>query len=240
MKPKDEGNNQKDTSSSFKPFRSAATEIPEKKPEANVSLHTVSRKDLFLMSFLGFITGGILILGLLFFTGAITGNVSFDLLGEKEVVEELANPVIESPVQNITEVVWNDTETEVLVEEPVVVEKVLDPCGSENIILLKVDETYDHNGRDVILRLTGDFAAQISVGGKKEFIDVGDTVEINGMTITMTDGSEADQTATINSCNSFTLSGFLSPRILNSPSLSSCSLRARIIRSSAVSRKSLV
>jgi len=197
MKPKDEGNNQKDTSSSFKPFRSAATEIPEKKPEANVSLHTVSRKDLFLMSFLGFLTGGILILGLLFFTGAITGNVSFDLLGEKEVVEELANPVIESPVQNITEVVWNDTETEVLVEEPVVVEKVLDPCGPENIILLKVDETYDHNGRDVILRLTGDFAAQISVGGKKEFIDVGDTVEINGMTITMTDGSAADQTATI-------------------------------------------
>jgi len=68
---------------------------------------------------------------------------------------------------------------------------------TENIILLKVDETYDHNGRDVILRLTGDFAAQISVGGKKEFIDVGDTVEINGMTITMTDGSAADQTATI-------------------------------------------
>ncbi|MDP3728116.1 MAG: hypothetical protein Q8R18_01545 [bacterium] len=198
MKQKDEGNNQKDTSNSFKPFRSAATEAPVKKDETNnSSLHIISRRDLFLMSFLGFLSGGILILGLLFFTGAITGNISLGLLGEKEVViEEIANPVIESPVQNVTEVVWNDTEAEVLIEEPVV-EEISDPCGPENEIVLLLDETYDHNGRDVILKLAGEFAAQISVGGKKDFIDVGTTVSINSMTLTMLDGNEAGQSATI-------------------------------------------
>ncbi len=202
MKQKDVGSASKESSDSFRPFRSAATEPQPKNAQAKVSHDSISKKDLFLMSFLGFITGGILILGLLFFTGAITGNVVLDLSGEKEVVtEELAVPVVETPVENTTELVTNITE-EVVVEEPVVeiVEEVVeesDPCGSENEITLALDESYDHNGREVILKLAGDFAAQISVGGKKELISVGETMDINGESITMTDGSEADQTVSI-------------------------------------------
>lgn len=197
MKQKDVGNDP----SGFKPFRSAATE-PQPQTAKVVTHDAVSRKDLFLMSFLGFLTGGILILGLLFFTGAITGNVVLDLSGEKEVTEETVSPVIESPVENVTEVVWENTTEEVVeevivetVEEEVVEES--DPCGSGNEIVLELDKTYDHNGRDVILRLAGDFAAQISVGGKKEFLDVGQTMDINGLSITMVDGSEASQNVVI-------------------------------------------
>lgn len=202
MKQKDAGSDQKESSNGFKPFRSAATEPQPKSTAKPTTSDHISKKDLFLMSFLGFLTGGILILGLLFFTGAITGNVVLDLSGEEEVVtEETGSPVIESPVENITEVVWEETTS--IVEEPVVepiVEEVVeesDPCGSGNEIVLTLGKIYAHNGRDVILKLAGDFAAQISVGGKKEFIDVGDTMDINGMAITMVDGNEASQTATI-------------------------------------------
>lgn len=204
MKPKDVGSDTKENSNSFRPFRSAATEAQPKTVQTKASHEGVSKKDLFLMSFLGFITGGILILALLFFTGAITGNVVLDLPGEKEVLtEELATPVVETPVENATELVTEVVE-EVIVEEPVIEEVVeeevieeSDPCGPENEITLALDESYDHNGREVILKLAGEFAAQISVGGKKELISVGETMDINGESITMTDGSETEQTATI-------------------------------------------
>lgn len=205
MKQKDVGDDSNESPTAFRPFRSAETE-PQSQ-QAKVSSHdSVSRKDLFLMSFLGFITGGILILGLLFFTGAITGNISLDLPGEKEVVtEETAGPVIELPVENsteitnITELVNVTQEPVVVVEQPVVEEVVetTDPCGPENQITLHLDEIYDHNGREVILKLAGEFAAQISVGGKKELISVGETMSINSMSVTLVDGNEVDSTAVI-------------------------------------------
>lgn len=194
---------QKDNS--FRPFRSAATEPQPQSAKKPLHHESVSKKDLFLMSFLGFITGGILILSLLFFTGAITGNVVLDLPGEKEVMtEETLGLTGEAPVENTTQVV-NVTE-EIVVEEPVVEEVVeveeeaveeSDPCGSENPMTLTLNEAQEYNGREIVLKLASDFTAQISVGGKKELIDVGSTKEINGLDITMTDGSEADATATI-------------------------------------------
>jgi len=201
MKQKDVGSASKENSDSFRPFRSAATEPQPKNTQAKVSHDSVSKKDLFLMSFLGFITGGILILGLLFFTGAITGNVVLDLPGEKEVVvEDITTPVVETPVENTTEATTNITEEVIVEEEPVVEEVVVeevDHCGSENEITLTLNEAYDHNGREIVLKLASDFTAQISVGGKKELIDVGSTKEINGESITMVDGSEIGQTAII-------------------------------------------
>ena len=196
MKQKDVANDQKDLSNSFHPFRSAATE--PQTVQAKIPFNSVSKKDLFLMSFLGFIAGGILILGLLFFTVAIAGDIVLDFPGEKVVVmENTSTPVIDAPLVNTTELTTNITE-EVLVEQ--VVEEVVeesDPCGPENEIVLALDETYDYNGRNVILKLAGEFAAQISVGGMKELISVGETMVINGLSITMTDGSEADQTTTV-------------------------------------------
>ena len=196
MKQKDFGEEQKDTQTNFRPFRSPETDVKPQAEKKGFLFDEVTRKDLFLMSFLSFLTGGVLILGLLFFTGAIAGNVALNFPGEKEVVvEETATPVIETPEETIEEIVEPIVE-EVVEEEPVV--EASDPCGSENQITLYLDEAYDHNGRKVLLKLASEFSAQISVGGSKgELISVGETMEINGMTLTMTDGDEAATTATI-------------------------------------------
>jgi len=176
--------------STFRPFRSAATEPKSK--EQTVS--SVSRKDIFLFSLLGFLFGGVIIVALFFLTGPITGGVTLDLLGEKEVTEE-ASPTTTST--DTVESVGTETVPEEVVVETVVEEEESDPCGLENEITLYLDETYDHNGRPVILKLAGDFAAQISVGGKKELLSTGETMEINGLEVTLVDGSEADATAVI-------------------------------------------
>ncbi len=174
----------------FRPFRSAST-------EPNVQVKTkkdsVTKRDIFLMSFFSFFFGIILIIGILFLTGAITGNTLF-VPGEKAVVieEDVESPVIDTLVEETT---TESIEEEAVVEEAVVEE--LDPCGLENEVVLNIDETFDYNGRSVILKLAGDFSAQISVGGKKDLISVGEIIEINGLDLAMVDGNEADQTATV-------------------------------------------
>lgn len=191
MKGKDASDGQKETQTFFRPFRSEAT---EQQPKKIKEVGSVTRKDLYLMSFFGFLTGGILILGLLFFTGAITGDAVLGLPGEKVVVnEETAAPVIESSLNET-----NDTAVEApVVETAPVVEEVSDPCGPENEITLVLGDPYTYNKKALELKLAGDFTAQISVGGKKDLIDVGQTVTINGLKITMVDGSEANQNAVI-------------------------------------------
>lgn len=190
MKGKYSSDGQKEVQTNFRPFRSEATE----QPKQNKELGSVTRKDLYLMSFFGFLTGGILIVGLLFLTGAITGDAVFGLPGEKAVVnEETAAPVIESSVNET-----NDT----AIENPVVettspIVEVSDPCGPENEITLVLNDPYTYNKKPLELKLAGDFTAQISVGGKKDLIDVGQTVTINGLKITMLDASEANKNAVI-------------------------------------------
>ena len=199
MKQNESGVDQKDTQIGFRPFRSPEADANPQIDKKGISSDSVTKKDLFLMSFFAFITGGVLILGVLFFTGAITGNVELDFPGGNEVtLEETTTPVIETPesTEEVTEtLVETPVVEEVVLEEPVA--EVSDPCGSENEIVLYLDEIYEHNGRQVILKLAGEFSAQISVGGKKELISVGESVEINGMPITMVDGDEAAATATI-------------------------------------------
>lgn len=184
---------QKDAQTTFRPFRSAETEQPAK--EEKTTHGSVSRSDLYVMSFLGFISGGVLILGLLFLTGAITGEAVWDLSGEEEVIVEETVPVIEAPITNTTE---NTTIEEEVVEA--VVEEVVeesDPCGPDNEITLALGDPFEYNGREIEAILAGDFSAQIAVGGLKEFISVGETLDINGLDITMLDGSEADGTTVI-------------------------------------------
>jgi len=195
MKQNDGTGEQPETQTTFRPYRS-----PESPASASAS-GGVSRKDIFLMSFLGFIVGGILLAGILFFAGAITGNVVVDLPGDEEVVtEETAASVIDTPAENVTtetpveEVAENVTE---VVEEPVVEEEPepSDPCDTD--IVLTLDEDADYNGKTLALKLAGDFASQISVGGQVALLSVGETKTINTLDIYLADGSEADGTATI-------------------------------------------
>ncbi|MBS3162440.1 hypothetical protein J4467_00810 [Candidatus Woesearchaeota archaeon] len=145
----------------------------------------VRKKDIFLMSFFGFIAAGVIFLLLLVITGVLTGYISIDmpeLSGEEEVIPE------ETPV--ISEEVVNETVVEEVIEE----EEVL-PCDED--ITLELDDGYKYGLKVITLKLAGDYSAQISIGGKSGFIDVGNTESINGLKITLVDSSESDQNAII-------------------------------------------
>ncbi len=198
MKLKDTSDGSTETQPKFRPFRSEET---EQQPSQKKDSLSITRRDLYFMSFLGFLTAGILLLGVLFLTGAITWDAVIGLSGEEEVVsEETTAPVIDSIAnettnETIAEAAANTTEEEVVVEEEVVEES--DPCGSDNEIILVLDDPYEYNGREIEVTLASDFSAQISVGGVKGLVSVDETVEINGLDITLVDGSEADGSATI-------------------------------------------
>lgn len=181
-----ESQGKKETQTSFRPYKSSEE---EEKQSSNFA----TRRDVFLMFFLAFISGGILILGILFFTGAITGDTVFDLSGEKEVKQEVSEtPVIDAPliVENLTnESVGTEPVVETVQEQP------SDLCGED--ILLTLGESTEYNDRVIILKLAGEFAAQISVGGQPSLVSVGETQEINHLNIYLADSNEADGTATI-------------------------------------------
>lgn len=170
-------------SKSFKPFR-------RNEEKNNDSL---SRKDVFIMSFFGFIAA-VFVLGLISLVvyGSVTGYITVNLPEEKEVVED-SLPVIE-----------NTTNESIVVEEaPVIVENTTvveeepsDPCDTDMVLTL--NEITEYNGRQIKMTLVSDYAARIAVGGSKpSLLSVGETLTINRMEIYLADASETDQTATI-------------------------------------------
>ena len=167
---------------------------PQPRPSDNIShpnqSNHVHRKDIFMMSFFGFIAAGVVFLLLLFITGVLTGYVSFDVdmpgfSGEEEVIPE------ETPVIPAVETV---TEIAPVVEEVVVEEEVL-PCDQD--ISLVLNDGYRYGLKVITLKLVSDYSAQISVGGKSDFLDTGSTATINGLKITLIDSSEASTSAII-------------------------------------------
>lgn len=162
--------------------------------ESNTKSSSLQKKDIFLMSFFGFIAAGAVLLLLLFITGVLTGYVAFDIdlpdfPGEKEVTPE-ETPVIPA-AENITETI-NETVVEEVVEEEE--EEVL-PCAQD--ITLTLNDGHRYGLKVITLKLVSDYSAQISVGGKSEFMDVSDTTTINGLKITLMDSSESGQNAVI-------------------------------------------
>ena len=179
-----DGQNQNQSQQQFRPYRSpsASNETSTQKPKREIS-----RKDIFLMSFFGFLFGGILIAIIALVVGSVTGYITLDILpGEEEVAEEI--PVIENTTI-VPEVVAEPVVEEVVEEEP------SDPCNEDISLLL--DDPYKWNDRTIILTLAGDSAARISVGGKSSTIDVGRTIEINRMDVYLVDSSESSSSATI-------------------------------------------
>ncbi len=177
----------------FRPYKRS-----EKNNSDSSSLEKLEKKDIFLMSFFAFVAAGIVFLLLLLVTGVLTGYVAFDVdlpefPGEEEVVLEEAPviPAVEETINETTEV-----EEEVVVEEVVEeeVEEVL-PCGED--ITLALNDGYKYGLKVITLKLVSDYSAQISVGGKSEFMDVGNTATINGLEITLIDCSSSDENAVI-------------------------------------------
>ena len=173
----------KETQTSFKPYHHNNGE--EKK-------EPITKKDIFVMSFFGFIVAGVVLalIGLVVY-GSVTGYISINLPEEKEVVEEELLPVIENTTN----------ETAVVVEIPIVnvtteVVEPADPCDTDMILAL--NEYSYYNGRQIEMTLVSDYAVQISVGGSKpSLISVGETLTINRMGIYLSDASESENTATI-------------------------------------------
>ena len=180
----------------FRPFRSSdkqqTSQSQQKVSDSNKDNPTshIPKKDIFLMSFFGVLAAGIIILLLLLVTGVLTGYVSFDIdlpefPGEEEVILE------ETPVIPIEENVTETVVEEVVEEEE---EEVL-PCDED--ISLELDDGYRYGLKVITLKLVGEYSAQISIGGKSGFIDVGSTETINGLDITLIDASESVQSAII-------------------------------------------
>lgn len=171
-------------SKSFKPFR--------RNEEKNNN--SLSRKDVFIMSFFGFIAA-VFVLGLISLVvyGSVTGYITVNLPEEKKVVVEDSLPVIE-----------NTTNESIVVEEvPVIVENTTvveeepsDPCDTDMVLTL--NKITEYNGRQIKMILVSDYAARIAVGGSKpSLLSVGETLTINRMEIYLADASDSDQTATI-------------------------------------------
>jgi hypothetical protein len=162
------------------------------------SLH---KKDVFLMSFFAFLAAGVVILLLLLIIGVSTGYITFDIdwpdfPGEKEETPE-ETPIIPAE-ENVTEEVGEEIVADVVedvVTEEVVEEEEILPCDQD--ISLVLNDGYKYGLKVITLKLASDYSAQVSVGGKNEFMDVGDSAEINGLTITLIDSSEASESATI-------------------------------------------
>jgi hypothetical protein len=163
---------------------------PYHNPSENSPKRDISKRDIFFMSFFGFLFGGIIIALIALVVDSITGYISLDLLpGEEEVAEEL--PVIDNTTNSTIEAV-NETVEEVVEEEE---EEPSDPCNED--LSLTLDEPYVWNDRTIILKLAGDSAAKVSVGGKSSLLSVGETVEINRMDVKLVDSSEASSSAII-------------------------------------------
>ncbi|MBI5797639.1 hypothetical protein HZA98_01905 [Candidatus Woesearchaeota archaeon] len=188
-----EGNKRESQSTaSFRPYKA---EKISSKEESTVTTH-IRRLDLFLMFFLAFVVGGGLVVGVLFMTGAITGDASVSVPGGEEVAsQETQAPVIDSPTANVVaeQPVANTTTT----TTAPATQKPKDPCGKD--VTINLGSTYEYNGRPIKATLIGEFAAQLSVGGSNPtLISVGEIRSVNGLNIQVQDTDEANGIAVIN------------------------------------------
>ncbi|MDP3918535.1 MAG: hypothetical protein Q8Q35_01340 [Nanoarchaeota archaeon] len=177
----------------------------------------LTRKDVFLMSFLAFLLGG-LVLTSVFFLATTSGMFTSDggtiveevaaeeaVVEEKESIftklfnlisssgeEEVINVSSEDAVLNETvEVVINETVEEVAeVVEEEVVEEVDDDCGTDFTVTTSGTTI---SGKIVKLVLAGDFDAMYTVGGKSSGLVSRGTVEtVNGLDLKMDSTSDGE------------------------------------------------
>jgi hypothetical protein len=180
-----------------------------KKGEVPVLL---TRKDVFLMSFLAILVAGLLFSGAYFVAANASGFTIADLSGEEEVSDtESDDENTEAQVEVTTET----TDTEEETEEEIVIEEEVEEleceadkdcddgevCEDNECVeeeedcedvteTLEVDESFTFEGKTVKLKLVSEGAAQVSVGGKAVLIS--DSIEeINGIEVLLLDSDSS-------------------------------------------------
>ena len=173
-----------------------AKEEKEKVKKGNTSTSApayATKKDVFLMSFLAFMLVGLILTGIFFATGNITGNAIFDLSGEEEgdtnlvpeseTVEETTKEAVVNTTEETTEEAVVNTTEETIEEE--VEEESAGPCNKN--IEIDVGESYDFGGKKIAVKLVSGSSTQLSVNGKLRLLSVTDEQEINGLKISLED-----------------------------------------------------
>lgn len=180
-----------------KPYKGKKEDWVEVK---NQPANSLSRKDVFFMSFLATLLVVAVSAGLFF-----TGNTLYAVLessGEEEVVQE-----------DVTGQSVEETAPEVVVEAPVEEEPectadadcgdgyvceneacVAEPFCEDTEVTLAVGEKTTFKGKTVLLKLSAESAAQVSVGGKAQLLSWGETAEINGVSVQLSSASEESAT----------------------------------------------
>ena len=187
-----------------KPYKGKKEDWVEVKSKAK-DTQSLSRKDVFFMSFLATLLVAGLSVGALFSSDAL-GPI-LESSGDKVVDEDVTGQVaVEAPV-------------EIVVEEPAVAEEPEPECTADadcgvgyfcadgsceaepscenKDVTLAVGEKTTFKGKPVILKLGGENAAQVSVGGMAQLISWGIATDINGVTVELVSGNEESVTLSL-------------------------------------------
>jgi len=164
---------------------------------------SLTRKDVFLMTFLAFVCAGLLFTAV-FFAATNISNLSGMAVLDTEETEETVEgqleiapeEVVEEEPEEVIEFVEEEPEEEVVEEEPEeevveeepeeeVVEEETSDCGLQFDIVSGDSTTIE--GKTVKIGMVDTFAAQVSVGGSRaQLMSTGSTEDINGLTIKLT------------------------------------------------------
>jgi hypothetical protein len=159
----------------------------------------LTKKDVFLMSFLAFFCAGLLLSALFFAGTTLTTNAisfdAFDFLGGEEVI----NGSTEEVAPDSTELVEEEIIEEIVEEEPEEEEVVVAAAveideDCDEIFTLAEGASTTIAGKTVILKLSSSSAVQLSVGGKVQMMEAGDTEEINNINLRVTEASTEEAT----------------------------------------------
>jgi hypothetical protein len=155
----------------------------------------ITKRDIFFMSLLAFVTTGLLFSGVFIIIGSVSGYAVLDFSGEKEVSTDEVAIQEAPPVEEIIEEVVEETTEEETQEDEVPVEEVVavadDPCGEDIVILEGKDHQY--GSKTITAKLVSNFAAQLSVGGSTMLFSVGETQDVNGLKIKIMDTDIIDE-----------------------------------------------
>ena len=169
-------------------------------------VNSLTRKDIFLMSFLAFVCAGLLFSAVFLAATNISDLSGMAVFDAEETVEETIEGQLEIAPEDLVEEEPEEVIEEPVEEEPEVVEEVLEEVVEEVV----EEETSDCGlqfdiasgkstsieSKTVKIGLVETFAAQVNVGGSKAYLmSTGESMAINGLTIKLVDTNS--DTATV-------------------------------------------
>ena len=166
--------------------------VAPKRVNTNQTSPNLTKKDVFLMSFLAFFCAGLLLTGLFFAGTTLTTNAisfdTFDFLGGEEVINGSTEEVNPTLIEEVEEEIIEE-----IVEEVIVEEEVIDEDCDETFTIAE-GSSATIAGKTVVLKLSSSSAVQLSVGGRVQMMEAGDTEEINGINLRVTEASTEEAT----------------------------------------------